>query len=122
MARTRIGTVRRIRRKRGIRKRIRGTMERPRLTVFRSGRNIGVQIIDDDRGVTLCSASTRDKELRDGLGYGGNSAAAKSIGTAIAERAANSQITEVCFDRNGYRYHGRLKALADAAREAGLSF
>ncbi len=122
MARTRIGTIRRIRRKRGIRKRIQGTTQRPRLTVFRSAQNIYVQLIDDEKGATICSASSRDKDLRDKVGYGGNSAAAKLIGAAIAERATQKDVKEVCFDRNGYRYHGRLKALADAAREGGLSF
>ncbi len=108
--------------KRGIRKRIQGATQRPRLTVFRSAQNIYAQLIDDERGATICSASSRDKDLRDKVGYGGNSTAAKLIGAAIAERAAQKDIKEVCFDRNGYRYHGRLKALADAAREAGLSF
>lgn len=111
---------RRIRRKRGIRKTIGGIPERPRMTVFRSAKHIYVQVIDDQRGVTLCEASTKGKSLRDGIAYGGNVAAAKIIGKAIAEKALAKDIKAVCFDRNGYRYHGRLKALAEAAREAGL--
>ncbi len=113
-------TRRRIRRKRGIRKTVGGTPERPRMTVFRSAKHIYVQVIDDQRGVTLCEASTKGKSLRDGIGYGGNVAAAKIVGKAIAEKALAKDIKAVCFDRNGYRYHGRLKALAEAAREAGL--
>jgi large subunit ribosomal protein L18 len=113
---------RRLRRKRGIRKIVGGTAERPRLTVFRSASHIYAQVIDDQQGVTLCEASTKSTSLRDGIGYGGNVAAAKIIGKAIAEKALAKDIKAVCFDRNGYRYHGRLKALADAAREAGLGF
>ena len=113
---------RRVRRKRGIRKRVSGTGERPRLTVFRSAKHIYAQIIDDDRGLTLCEASTRSKELRDRIGNGGNVQAAKIIGTALAERAKAKSIQKVCFDRGGFRYQGRVKGLADAAREAGLQF
>jgi large subunit ribosomal protein L18 len=112
--------LRRTRRKRVIRKRVYGTAERPRLTVFRSLKNIYAQIIDDDAGVTICAASTRDRDLRDDVKDGGNVAAAKLVGTALAERARGKNVEAVCFDRNGFRYHGRLKALADAAREAGL--
>jgi large subunit ribosomal protein L18 len=117
-----IKTARRNRRKQGLQKRIRGNSERPRLTVFRSLGNIYAQIIDDTAGVTLCSASTRDKELRGQVKAGGNVGAAKVVGIALAQRAQSKQITAVCFDRNGYKYHGRLKALADAAREGGLKF
>lgn len=117
-----IKTVRRTRRKRGIRKRTFGTMERPRLTVQRSLKHIYAQIVDDDRGVTLCEASTRSKDLRDKIGNGGNVAAAKLIGQALAERAKSKNIQLVQFDRNGYRFGGRVKSLADAAREGGLSF
>ena len=113
---------RRFRRKRGIRKRVSGTSAQPRLTVFRSNQNIYAQIIDDDRGVTLCEASTRSKELRERIGYGGNVLAAKMVGTALAERAKAKRIDRVCFDRGGYRYHGRVKGLAEAAREGGLTF
>jgi large subunit ribosomal protein L18 len=113
---------RRLRRKRGIRKRVHGTCERPRLTVFRSLKHIYAQIIDDDRGVTLCEASTRNKDLREGLAHGGNLGAAKLVGAALADRAKTKDIETVCFDRNGYRFHGRIKALAEAAREGGLKF
>jgi len=111
---------RRERRKRGLRKRLWGTSERPRLTVFRSAKHIYAQIINDDSGVTLCSASTRGKDLRDQAKNGGNVAAAKLVGSSLAEKAKAKSITKVCFDRNGYRYHGRIKGLADAVREAGL--
>jgi large subunit ribosomal protein L18 len=117
-----IKTQRRERRKQGIRKRLTGTADQPRLTVFRSLQNIYAQIIDDTAGVTLCEASTLSKELRGQLNYGGNSAAAKRVGQILAERAKSKNIAAVCFDRNGYRYHGRIKALADAAREGGLKF
>ena len=113
---------RRLRRKRGIRKLIRGTSDRPRLTVFRSLKHIYAQLIDDDRGITLCEASTRSKELQDKAAKGGDIAAAKMVGTALAERAKAKGIVQVSFDRNGYRFHGRIKGLADAAREGGLSF
>ena len=114
--------LRRKRRKMGLRKRIRGTPERPRLAVFRSAKHIYVQIIDDEAGITLCSASSRAKDLRDQVGSGGNVAGAKIVGSALAERAKEKSITTVCFDRNGYRFHGRVKGLADAAREGGLVF
>ena len=114
--------IRRLRRKHVIRHRVVGTTERPRLTVFRSLKNVYAQIIDDEKGVTLCEASTRSKELQSKVPSGGNIPAAKLVGAALAERAKAKNIDQVCFDRNGYRYHGRVKALADAAREAGLKF
>ena len=114
--------ARRERRKKGIRKRVIGTAERPRLTVFRSHQHIYAQIIDDDRGETLCAVSTRSKDLRSQIAYGGNTASAKIIGTELAKKALERNIQAVCLDRNGYRFHGRLKGLADAAREAGLKF
>jgi large subunit ribosomal protein L18 len=113
---------RRLRRKRGIRKRIRGTSERPRLTVFRSAKHIYAQIIDDDRGVTLCEASTRNKDLPSETTNGGNVAAAKMVGAVLAERAKAKNLESLRFDRNGYRYQGRVKGLAEAVREAGLKF
>ncbi len=113
---------RRIRRKRGLKKTIRGTPDRPRLTVFRTAKHIYAQIIDDRGGITLCEASTRNKELRDEIVNGGNIVAAKAVGKTLAERALAKDVRNVCFDRSGYRFHGRLKALADAAREAGLGF
>lgn len=113
---------RRLRRKRGIRKGVYGTSEKPRLTVFRSHKHIYAQIIDDQRGVTLCEASTRNRELRNDIADSGNIEAAKTVGAALAERAKEKNVERVHFDRNGYRFHGRVKGLADAAREGGLSF
>ncbi len=95
---------------------------RPRLTVFRSHKHVYAQVIDDAAGRTLASASTVDKELRAQVQYGGNKTAAQAIGKAIAERALAAGIKQVAFDRGGCQYHGRVAALADAAREAGLSF
>ena len=97
-----------------------GTATKPRLNVFRSNANITAQIIDDENGVTLVSASTLEKELN--ITNGGNIEAAKLIGAEIAKRAKNKKIEEVVFDRGGYLYHGRVKALAEAARENGLNF
>ena len=113
---------RRQRRKRGLRKRIRGTSDRPRFSVFRSAKHIYAQIINDETGSTLCEASTRSKELTGELTQSGNVAAAKAVGALLAERAKTKNIEAVCFDRNGFRFHGRLKGLADAAREGGLKF
>lgn len=109
----------RLKRHKRIRAKISGTAARPRLDVFRSNANIYAQIIDDENGVTLLSASTLDKEFE---GYGGNKEAAKAVGTMIAKRALERGITEVVFDRGGYVYHGRVQALAEAAREGGLKF
>ena len=103
-----------------IRNKVSGTSELPRLCVFRSLKNISVQIIDDEKGVTLVSASTLEKDLK--IANGGNIEAAKIIGQEIAKRAKKAKITQVVFDRGGYLYHGRVKALADAARESGLEF
>jgi len=99
-----------------------GTAERPRLCVYRSLGHIYAQIIDDRTGSTLVSASSVDKETKKQLKGGGNIAAAKVIGKIVAERAKAAKIDKVVFDRGGYKYHGRVKALADAAREAGLQF
>ena len=112
----------RMRRKKRIRKKVLGTDERPRLTVFRSARHIYAQVIDDFNGQTLASASTLSKDLRGGLGEGKKLDAAKRVGALVAQQCKSKSITKVVFDRNGYLYHGRVKALADAAREAGLSF
>ena len=95
---------------------------RPRLSVFRSHKHIYAQIVDDEKGVTLASASSRDKTLRDSVSYGGNAEAAKQVGAALAERAKAAGVTQVMFDRGHYRYHGRIAELANAAREAGLEF
>ena len=101
-----------------VRKWVRGTPERPRLCVTRSHKHITAQIIDDLAGKTLACASSRDQKLK----YGGNQAAAQAVGKALAERAAKAGISAVCFDRGPYKYHGRVAALADAAREGGLKF
>lgn len=92
------------------------------MSVYRSHQNIYVQLIDDDSGKTLCEANTRNLQLRDSIGYGGNVKAAAVIGKEIAQRAQSQGIESVVFDRSGFRYHGRVDALASAAREAGLKF
>mgnify|MGYP006301414073 CR=1 FL=1 len=104
------------------RRKVFGTPERPRLVVYRSARHIYAQIIDDLAGVTLASASSVAKGLRGEITHGGNKDAAKTVGTAIAKQAMDIGVKAICFDRNGYRYHGRVRALADGAREAGLAF
>ena len=109
----------RLRRHKRVRGKISGTAARPRLNVFRSAGHIYAQLIDDDKGVTLCSASTTEKDFTE---FGGNVAAAKKIGARVAERAKKVGVTEVVFDRSGYVYHGRVAALADGAREGGLKF
>jgi len=103
-----------------IRKRLRGSTDRPRLSVFRSLNHIYAQVIDDARGTTLAAASTLDADLKGTKGTG--TERAKAVGTAIGQRAKAAGITQVVFDRGGYMYHGRIQALADAAREAGLEF
>ncbi len=105
-----------------VRKKVTGTTERPRLNVFRSLKNIYVQIIDDSTGNTLVSASTLDAALKGKVACGGNKEAAKEVGKLIAAKAVEKGIKQVVFDRGGYIYHGRVKELADAAREAGLDF
>ena len=105
-----------------VRKLVTGTIARPRLNVFRSLSHIYAQIIDDVTGTTICAASTMDKDLSLANEYGGNTEAAKVVGAAIASRALAKGITKVVFDRGGYIYHGRIAALAQAAREAGLEF
>lgn len=107
--------------------RVRGTIKavangRPRLSVFRSSKNIYAQIIDDARGHTLAAASTLDKDLREKLGNAGGTSAAVEVGKLVAERAKQAGVSEVVFDRGAYLFHGRVKALADAAREGGLQF
>ena len=111
------------RRKARVRRAIRAAANgRPRLSVFRSSKQIYAQVIDDERGTTLAAASSLEKDMRDKLKSGGNVDAAKEVGRLIAERASAAGVTSVVFDRSGYLYHGRVKALADAAREGGLSF
>ncbi len=109
----------RIRRHKRVRGKIFGTAQKPRLCVFRSLKNIYAQVIDDENGKTLASASSLDKEFNQ---YGGNKEAAKLVGQAVAKAALEKGITEVVFDRGGYIFHGRVQELADGAREAGLKF
>ena len=111
------------RRRARVRRALKGAANgRPRLSVFRSSKQIYAQVIDDERGTTLAAASSLEKDMRDKLKSGGNVDAAKEVGRLIAERASAAGVTSVVFDRSGYLYHGRVKALADAAREGGLSF
>ena len=109
-------------RHRSIRVKLAGTSEFPRLAVYRSTKHIYAQLIDDDNHVTLASASSNDKDLKEKLAHGGNIEAAKVVGEAIAQKAKKAGIECVVFDRGGFLYHGRIAALADAAREAGLMF
>jgi large subunit ribosomal protein L18 len=115
-------TVLRTRRRKRIRKKIFGSLTRPRLTVYRSAKHIYTQIIDDTQGATLASASTMEKDVRGNPEFENKRAAAKYIGKLIAERAGGKGIKSVVFDRNGFKYHGRVKAVSDGAREAGLDF
>ena len=105
-----------------VRKKISGTPARPRLCVFRSNANIYAQIIDDTTGTTLVSASTLDSDVKTGLPFGGNKTGAAAVGKLVGERAIEKGISDVVFDRGGYIFHGRVSALAEAAREAGLKF
>jgi large subunit ribosomal protein L18 len=105
-----------------VRKRLRGTAERPRLCITRSLKHTYAQVIDDSRGATLASAATTEPSLKSDVKYGGNKAAAVVIGKVVAERAIAAGVKQVCFDRGGAKYHGRVAALAQAARDAGLSF
>lgn len=122
MERIRQKRVRRRRRKARVRKKVFGQPERPRLTVSRSLKNFSVQVIDDTKGRTLVSASTLEADFRKARAYGGNKDAAAELGKLLAERAAAEGIQQVSLDRNGYRYHGRVQAFAEAARKAGLKF
>ena len=113
--------ARRLRRKRHTREKVFGTSTQPRLTVFRSHKNISCQLIDDFKGLTVASASSLSKEVRGEVGaYAGNTKAAEIIGKSIAEKVKSLGIVKVQFDRNGYRFHGRVKALVEAARKTGL--
>lgn len=114
--------VARLKRKVRVRKKVLGSTERPRLNVFKSSKHMYAQLIDDATGTTLTAASTLSKDVSDEAGYTGNIEAAKKVGAAIARKALAANISQVVFDRNGFLYHGRIKALADAARENGLSF
>src|SRR5687768_6308001 len=115
-------TKRLTRRRKHVRKNVFGTTERPRLSVYRSSKHIYAQLIDDMSGPTLASAASTVADVRGGLKNGGNIAGAKAVGRVIAERGKAAGVTTVAFDRGGRQYHGRIKALADAAREAGLKF
>ena len=121
MAKTAIKTITRMKRKVRVRKKVRGTTERPRLNVFKSACHIYAQIIDDTKGNTLVSASTLS-EVASSISNGGNTAAASFVGKEVARLALDKGISTVVFDRNGFLYHGRIKALAEAAREVGLNF
>jgi large subunit ribosomal protein L18 len=112
----------RVKRHLRVRKKINGTTSRPRLNIFRSSKHMYAQIIDDTNGVTIVAASTLDKDLKDNVSNGGSVEAARKVGALIAERAKAKGINNVVFDRGGYLYHGRVQALADAARESGLEF
>ena len=114
--------VARLKRKVRVRKKVLGNSERPRLNVFRSAKHMYAQLIDDSTGTTLAAASTRGLDSGAEISYTGNIAAAQLVGAAIARKALDSNITKVVFDRNGFLYHGRVKALAEAARENGLTF
>ncbi|MDD5448073.1 MAG: 50S ribosomal protein L18 [Actinomycetota bacterium] len=112
----------RYRRKKGIRKKVKGSAERPRLSVFRSNGHIYCQVIDDERGVTIAAASTNEKRLREQAKSVNKKEAAALVGAIIAERAIENGVEKVVFDRSGYAYHGRVAALAEAARKGGLKF
>ena len=120
VSRTSQKQVIRFKRKKRIRARVEGTAERPRLSVFRSNRHLYVQLVDDVKGHTLVAASTSEEELKGKVG--GTIEGAKTLGNLVAKRALAKNISQVVFDRSGYLYHGRIKALADAAREGGLKF
>jgi len=113
---------RQLRRRLHVRRNITGTLERPRLSVFRSSKHIYAQLIDDLSGATLAAASSRSEEVSKSVAYGGNIKAAKAVGKQLAELAKTKGIAKAAFDRGHYRYHGRVKALAEAAREGGLKF
>ena len=114
--------IARTRRKQRVRKKVLGTDQRPRISVLKSNKHIYAQMVNDETGSTLVSASTVDPEIRKELKYGGNKAAAVVVGRVVAERARKAGIDKICFDRRSYKYHGRVEALAKAARDAGLVF
>jgi large subunit ribosomal protein L18 len=122
MGSTNLRTVSRLKRKRSIRKRLSGTAERPRLSVFRSSRHIYAQLVDDLKGDTIIAASSVEKAVRDLPKFESKVAMAEHVGKLLAERAKEKGIAAVVFDRNGFLYHGRVKALSSGAREAGLKF
>ena len=122
MKHEKINNRQRTRRRYRVRNRVKRDATRPRLSIFRSRQHMYAQVIDDARGTTLASASTTDKELKSDVKYGGNKAAAQAVGRAIAARAQAAGVQQVAFDRREYQYHGRVAALAEAARAAGLAF
>ena len=122
MATLRSRNALRMRRHERIRKRLKGSADRPRLSVFRSLHHVYAQVIDDNTGRTVVAASTREKAVANGLKSLAGADAAQRVGTMLAQRAKEKGVTAVVFDRGGYKYHGRIKALADAARSAGLEF
>ncbi len=122
MKAVKVKNLRRWRRRNRIRKKVQGTANCPRLTVFRSHRNLSCQLVDDETGKTLVAASSQEKALSENLAYGGNCDAAKVIGAALAQRAKSAGIERCRFDRGQYKYHGRVAELANAARENGLQF
>lgn len=114
--------IKRLRRHTRIRKKVQGTTDRPRLVVHRGAKNISAQLIDDTKGITLVSAASFDQNLRSKVKYGGNMEAAKAVGAQIAKLAKEKSVTQVVFDRGGFPFHGRVKALAEAARQNGLQY
>ena len=122
MRQQKLNNVRRWRRQNRVRNMVRGSADQPRLSVCRSNKHVYCQVIDDESGKTLAAASTRDQSLREKIKNGGNCAAAKIIGAAIAERALAAGVQRVKFDRGRYKFHGRVAMLANAAREGGLKF
>ncbi|NLY71722.1 MAG: 50S ribosomal protein L18 [Clostridiales bacterium] len=122
MAKFKSRNDKRLQRHQRVRRKVFGTPEKPRLCVYRSLSNISAQIIDDTKGITLVSASTLEKDIKEKISYGGNREASKLVGEAIAKKALEKGIETVCFDRGGFLYHGRVKELADSARAAGLKF
>ena len=122
MNKQRAVNIQRERRRYRARRKLQGTSERPRLTVFRSHKNVSCQLVDDLSKRTLVAASSNEPDLRSSIKYGGNKSAAEVVGQKLAERAVSQGIKSACFDRSHYKYHGRIAALADAARKAGLSF
>ena len=122
MEQLKLKKIRHDRRERRVRNGLMGTVDRPRLTVFRSHKHIYAQVIDDIGQKTLCSASSMSKEMAGQMKHGGNKQAAEVVGTMLAQRAIMHGIKRVVFDRGGFQYHGRIKSLADAARKAGLEF
>jgi len=121
MARARTGKLKRVVRHKRVRKKVSGTTQRPRLAVFRSLQHVYAQVIDDDQGTTVAAASSLEKEVR-GNAKGPKAEVSKAVGKLVAQRAKEKGIKAVVFDRGGYKYHGRIKTLADAAREEGLEF